>query len=75
MMEWLDREDVPTHALLELIGFAVVRDTELKYRLLAESDPLRRAAIIKGELIYLDRLVHRAERQDYVSWPRGMSWN
>lgn len=75
LMEWVDRKDVPTHALIELIGFAVIRDTELKYQLLAEADPLRRAGLIKGELEYIDRLVHRADRQGWRSWPKGMSWN
>ncbi len=75
LMEWIDREDVPTHALLELIAFALVRDTELKYRLLAEADPARRAVMIKGELKYLDSLVRKTDRQDYRSWPKGLSWN
>jgi Lon protease-like protein len=75
LLEWIERDDVPTHALLELIGFALVRNTELKYRLLAEPDAEVRAVIIKGELQYLDELVHRADHQNYKSWPKGMSWN
>jgi len=75
LMEWIEREDVPTHALLELIGFALVRDTELKYRLLEEPDPLRRASLITDELRYIDHMVVRADRQNHRSWPKGMSWN
>jgi len=75
VMQWFDREDVTTHALLELIGFALVHDTELKYRLLAEPNALRRARLIKQELNNLDHLVVQAERQAYRSWPKGMSWN
>lgn len=75
VMQWFDRDDVSTHALLELIGFALVHDTELKYRLLAEADPLRRARMIRRELSSLDHLVGVAERQPYRSWPKGMSWN
>lgn len=75
VMEWFDREDVSTHALLELIGFALVHDTDMKYRLLAEADPLRRARIIRHELTNLDQLVHMAERQAFRDWPKGMSWN
>jgi Lon protease-like protein len=75
VMEWFDREDVSTHALLELIGFALVHDTEMKYRLLAEADPLRRARIIRRELTNLDQLVLAAERQAFRDWPKGMSWN
>src|SRR5204863_7061160 len=75
VMQWFDRNDVSTHALLELIGFALVHDAELKYRLLAEANPLRRARLIKRELNNLDHLVSQAERQAYRSWPKGMSWN
>ena len=75
LLQWIDQDDVPTHALLELIGFALVRDTELRYQLLAEADPQRRAGMITHELKYLDTLVHRAEQQDYRHWPKGMSWN
>ena len=75
VMQWFDRKDVTTHALLELIGFSLVHDTELKYRLLAEASPLRRARLIRRELSNLDHLVGRAERQNYRAWPKGMSWN
>jgi uncharacterized protein len=75
VMQWFDRKDVTTHALLELISFSLVHDTELKYRLLAEADPIRRARLIRRELSNLDHLVGRAERQNYRSWPKGMSWN
>jgi Lon protease-like protein len=75
VMTWFDRDDVSTHALLELIGFTLLRDGELKYRLLAEASPVRRAGIIKHELSNLDDLVGRADLQPYRSWPKGMSWN
>ncbi len=75
LTEWINREDVPTHALLELIGFAVVRDTELKYKLLAEADPIQRAVLIKCELQYLDDMVRRTGGQSHHAWPKGMSWN
>jgi Lon protease-like protein len=75
VMAWFDREDVSTEALLELIGFALLKDSELQYRLLAEASPVRRAGIIKDELASLDGLVARAERQPYRAWPKGMAWN
>jgi Lon protease-like protein len=75
VVQWFDRDDVSTHALLELIGFALVHDTEMKYRLLEEGSPLRRAQILKRELTNLDLLVHVADRQAYREWPKGMSWN
>jgi hypothetical protein len=73
--EWFKRDDVSTHALLELIGFALLKDSELKYRLLAEADPIRRARIITRELASIDALIGRADRQPYRTWPKGLSWN
>ncbi len=64
-----------TDVLLELIGFELVMDNELKYRLLAEADPSRRAVLIKEELLGLDHLLRRAQQQSYAAWPRGLSWN
>jgi Lon protease-like protein len=75
VMQWFDNEEVSTTALLELIGFALVHDSELKYRLLAEASPIRRARLIRGELRNLDHLVSVADRQGYRNWPKGMSWN
>jgi hypothetical protein len=75
VMEWFDRDDVSTHSLLEFIGFALLKDRELKYRLLAEANPIRRAGIIKDELASIDQLVGRAQRQPYEAWPKGMAWN
>jgi Lon protease-like protein len=75
VVQWFDRDDVSTHALLELLGFALVHDTEMKYRLLEEGSPLRRAQILRRELVNLDHLVLLAERQAYKEWPKGMSWN
>ena len=75
VMHWFDRDDVPTHALMELIGFALLRDGEVRYQLLAEASPQRRADMIKGELLNLSTLVSRAERQSFDAWPKGLSWN
>lgn len=75
LMEAFEREDVTTDVLLELIGFSLVMDGELKYRLLAEADPSQRAVLIKDQLLDLDHLLRRAQQQSYEAWPRGLSWN
>jgi hypothetical protein len=75
VIEWFDQDDVSTHALLELIGFTLVKDLEVRYRLLAEPNPNRRAEIIKFELKHLDAIVKQAENQSFGQWPKGMSWN
>ena len=75
VLEWFDRDEISTHSLLELLGFAVVRDTEIRYRLLEEADPMQRAHILKGELNKLSDVVCAASRQSYRKWPKGASWN
>jgi Lon protease-like protein len=75
VVQWFDRDDVSTHALLELIGFALVHDTDLKYRLLEEGSPMLRAKILRQELVNLDHLIMNAEKQGHRNWPKGMSWN
>jgi len=75
VQEWFDREEISTHALLELLGFAVVRDAEVRYKLLEEADPYGRAEILKCELNKLREIVAAASRQSHERWPKGMSWN
>ncbi len=75
LMEWFDDQEVSTHALIELIGFTLVQNDELKYRLLAEAKPERRAEMVEAELRDLDVLIDRASRQNAETWPKGMSWN
>lgn len=73
--EWFSREDVTTHALLELIGAVLLHDTELKYQLLSEPSAKQRAGIIRDELLHLDHIVGIADRHDHKSWPKSLSWN
>lgn len=81
----LANDAVPTSAVLELVSFALIDDTERRYRLLAEPDAAARSAIIFDELGRLGTLIRQAEAQrsdallddqdDPDAWPRGMSWN
>jgi hypothetical protein len=73
--EWLDRDDLPTSVVLDLIGFAVVRDEAIRYRLLEQGDCRRRAETVTRELQMLDRLVAQVDLQNHASWPKGLSWN
>jgi uncharacterized protein len=75
VVEWIEHEEVPTHALLELVGFALIKDEKIKYQLLAESDAKRRAEVILSQLRDLDQIVARAEKQNWREWPKGLSWN
>jgi uncharacterized protein len=73
--QWISREDVPKNALVELVSYALLKDDELRYRLLAEPDARTRAKLLTSELLSLDRLVALADLQEHKSWPKGMSWN
>lgn len=53
--------DIPTSAILELVSFAMINDTERRYRLLAEPDVHARARQILGELDQMARLLRLAD--------------
>ena len=72
---WVDQDDIPLETLLEKISFALIKDEEVRYRLLAEPDCRARARIIHGELERIDRLVSIGDRQNWREWPRHLSWN
>lgn len=71
---YLADEDVPTSAILELVTFSVLPDPELRYRLLAEGNALRRSAIIRTQLDAIRNLLDRAAPQRAViaSLPKGV---
>lgn len=75
LIEWFERDEMPTQALIELIGFTLVRDANVRYRLLAESDPRKRARMVWSEICSMDSLIARAEQQSQARWPKGVSWN
>ena len=75
VIEWIDQDEIPTIALLELIGFALITRNDIKYRLLEEGQAERRARLVTNELKRIDQLVGAAERQPFRDWPKGMSWN
>ena len=67
-------EDVPTSAILELVTFSVLPDPELRYRLLAEGNALRRSAIIRTQLDAIRDLLDRAapQREALEGLPKGV---
>lgn len=75
ILEYVRNDDVPTHALLELVSFALVTDDRLRYRLLAEPDVQTRADMLLGELGHLRSLIRRGDVQRPDEWPKGLSWN
>lgn len=67
-------EDVPTSAILEWVTASVLPDPELRYRLLAEGNALRRSAIIRTQLDAIRDLLDRAAPQRAViaGLPKGV---
>ncbi len=72
---YVNDEEIPTVALLDVFGFALLNDAERKYRLLSHADMRRRGDFILGELEELRGLIRHASLQDSDSWPKGVSWN
>ncbi|MFO0832220.1 MAG: LON peptidase substrate-binding domain-containing protein [Phycisphaerales bacterium] len=75
ILEYLRNEEIPTHAILELVAFPLTQDQKVRYRLLAEEDAGERARIILQELGSLERIVRLAVGQHPEAWPKGLSWN
>jgi len=72
---WADRGDLPTHAVVELIGSAVVQDEPTRYAILECGDPWERARLVARAIAGLDRLLCGADLQRSDAWPKGLSWN
>lgn len=75
LLEYVRNEDVPTSILFELLSFTLLSDTELRYGLLAEPDPLRRAELVRNDLERVRKMIRLADKQASGEWPKGMSWN
>lgn len=75
VLEFVENDDVPTGALLELIAFTLIDDEETRYKLLEEGDPLARAHLLQSKLDHLEQLLDAAERQRVIEWPKGCAWN
>jgi Lon protease-like protein len=75
MLEHLKNEEIPTSALVEVLGFQFLGDQEKRYKLLACDDPEERAEIVSHELFDIQNLLRRAHSQRLVETPKGCNWN
>ncbi len=75
VLGYLQDEQVPTVAVMELVGFALTTDHEIRYKLLNEASVSARAALLRGELAGLGRSLDLTEAQRQVELPKGCSWN
>lgn len=75
VLNYLQKDEFHTSALLEVVSFTLIGDPALRYRLLAEPVADKRADLILKELDYLTELIRKAQRQRPEDWPKGCSWN
>jgi len=75
MVRHLKDPEIPTAAILELVGFSLIQDPEQKYALLAEANLQRRADMVQDELRSLKNLLDLAQPQRGGKLPRGCTWN
>jgi hypothetical protein len=75
VLSWIDRKELSHQGALELVAFALVKNEELRYQILSESDAFERAKIIWADLHKTDRFIAKAELQLAKKAPRGVSWN
>ncbi len=75
VLEYVRNEEIPTIAILEVVGFTLVTDSATRYKLLAEPDALRRAEIIETALGSLASLLTKAAKQIPGDLPKGVHWN
>jgi Lon protease-like protein len=77
VVEWFDRDEIPSYVLIEIVGHLLMTtsdDSERRYRLLAEADPVERADYTERELRNLETLIDSVSDQR-DDWPKGMGWN
>ena len=77
VLEWFERDDIPSHVLIEIVGhllMTTVDDSERRYQLLSESDTLQRADFTEHQIQQLAHEITSAGGQ-ISDWPKGMSWN
>ena len=63
VLKCMESQQFDTTTLLEIIAAALVRDTDRRYEILAESSVTTRADIIRDELLRLEHLLLLAGRQ------------
>ncbi|MCA9298432.1 MAG: LON peptidase substrate-binding domain-containing protein [Phycisphaerales bacterium] len=75
VLEYARNTEIPTEALLEVVSFTMLNDSETRYHLLEEGDPDVRADYIRSQLDDLRTLIDTARRQHPETWPKGCAWN
>lgn len=75
VLEYVRDEQVPTPAVLELLGFALTAEPDMRYRLLAEPTIAGRGRILQRELASLGRSIELSEPQRSMVLPKGCRWN
>lgn len=75
VLKCMESQQFDTPTLLEIIAAALVRDTDQRYAILAESSVTGRADIIRDELLRLEHLLLLAGRQRRADGDYNVSMN
>lgn len=75
VLQLLDNKSLSNEGALELVAFALVKNDDLRYQILSERDPYKRARIVWADLDRTDRLLAKALMQVDQDLPRGVNWN
>jgi len=75
LRSYINNDEIPTAALLDVVGVALLNDPIRKYKLLSSADTRERSDFILKELTELRQLIHKAELQGSETWPKGVSPN
>ncbi len=75
ILKYVESEDVPTTAIMELVSFLMIGSAGRTYQLLEQPDAMARAEIIFTELDRLSQLIRHAASQVQSDWPKGSTWN
>ena len=75
VLKCMESQQFDTPTILEIIAAALVRDTDQRYAILAESSVTGRADIIRSELLRLEHLLLLASRQHRADGDYNVSVN
>ncbi len=75
LCQYIEREEIPTDVIFDLVGHWMVKAAKTRYALLEEADPVVRSGVVLKELEHVRSLLLRAEMQIDPAAPKGVRWN
>jgi Lon protease-like protein len=72
---YLGNEELPSPVVMDVVAFALIHETEVRYRILEAPSAEQRTVILEEALDSLRSLIRRGQAQRPDLWPKGCSWN